>query len=161
MSPGVGRRLADQLVVLALGDTLFGVKILDIKRILNFTEVTRTPRAPRFLAGIINHQGKAIPVVDLGKRLSLKDDGHDARNPRIVITEVGGELVGMIVDAVTGIIPLTQEKIEAPPEMVAQVNGIYLAGVTHHDDRMIMLLDISRVLSPDESAELGAWAPPS
>lgn len=154
-----------QYVVFQLGETRFGVEIGQVLRIVRLTPITRAPRAPHFLEGVINYHGQVVPVIDLEKRLALSDGEGYGEAARILIVELEGptrsgraaQPVGMLVDAVVGISRLPDESIEPPPEMVAQVNGVYLTGVAHHEERLIMLLDLSRVLTVEDVAEMNEW----
>ena len=145
-----------QYIVFRLGETRFGVEIRQVLRIVRLTPITRVPRAPHFLEGIVNYHGQAVPVVDLKKRLALSDESAYGDAARILIVELGEQTIGMLVDIVAGIARLPDEAIEPPPEMVAQVNGVYLTGVAHHDDHLLVLLDLSRVLTVEEAAEVSA-----
>ena len=161
--------IGNQYVVFRLNETQFGVEISQVLRIVRLTPITRVPRAPHFLEGLINYHGQVVPVVDLKKRLAL-DSGEqygDAARFLIVELEASVELgraeqsIGMLVDAVVRILRLPDESIKPPPEMVAQVNGVYLAGVAHYEceneERLVVLLDLSRVLTVEEVTEMEAW----
>lgn len=145
-----------QHIVFHLGQTLFGVEIHQMLRIVRLAPITRVPRAPHFLEGVINERGQIVPVVDLHKRLALPAPEYGDK-ARILIAELSAQPVGMLVDAVAGIWRLPGESIQPPPEMVAQVNGVYLTGVAHHRNRVIVLLDLSRVLTVQEIDQLDAW----
>jgi purine-binding chemotaxis protein CheW len=145
-----------QHVIFHLGETLFGVEIHQMLRIVRLAPVTRVPHAPPFLEGVINDRGQVVPVVDLHKRLGLPVPGYDDR-ARILIAELGAQPVGMLVDAVAGIWRLPGESIQPPPEKVAQVDSVYLTGVAHYRNRVIVLLDLGRVLTVQEIDELDAW----
>lgn len=147
----------NQYVVFRLGETQFGVEIRQVLRIVRLAPITRVPRAPHFLEGAINYHGQIAPVVDLKKRLALSDEEEYGDKARILIVELGEQTIGMLVDAVVGISRLPDESIKPPPEMVAQVNGVYLTGVAHHEERLIVLLDLSRVLTVEEVTEMSAW----
>ena len=142
-----------QLVIFKLGESEFGVEIGQVLRIARLMEITRVPRAPRFLEGVINVHGEIIPVLDLKKRLGLPE-GEYGDQARILIVEVGDQKVGMMVDSVTEITWVPTSAIEPPPEMVAEVSGVYLTGLGRLDDRLIIILDLSRVLSTEEIEEL-------
>lgn len=150
-------RGADQYVVFKLGETIFGVGIHQVMRVVPFVPATRVPRAPEFLEGVINDHSQVVPVVDLKKRLKLSDGaGHD-RGSRILVVALDSQPIGMLVDAVVGVWRFPQDSIGAPPPMVAEVNGVYLTGVARTADRLVVLLDLSRVLSVDEVGELDGW----
>jgi len=155
------RTTGDQYVVFRLGETRFGVGINQVLRIVRLTPITRVPRAPHFLEGVINYHGQVVPVVDLKKRLALPGGEEYGDAARILIVELETQSIGMLVDAVVRILRLPDESIEPPPEMVAQVNGVYLTGVAHYEykdeERLIVLLDLSRVLTVEEVAEMEAW----
>jgi len=152
-----GRATGDQYVVFRLGETQFGVAIKQVLRIVRLTPITRVPRAPHFLEGVINYRGQAVPVVDLKKRLALSGGEEYGDAARVLIVELETQSIGMLVDAVAGISRLPDEAIEPPPEMVAQVNGVYLTGVARHEQRLVVLLDLGRVLAVEEVAEVEAW----
>ena len=147
----------NQYVIFRLEETQFGVAIRQVLRVVRLSPITRVPRAPHFLEGVINYHSQVVPVVDLKKRMALPDGEKYGEAARILIVELATQPVGMLVDAVVGIARLPEEAIEPPPEMVAQVNGVYLTGVAHHEERLIMLLDLSRVLTVEEVAEVEAW----
>ena len=147
----------NQYVVFRLGETQFGVAIGQVLRIVRLTPITRVPRAPHFLEGVINYRGQVVPVVDLRKRLALPGEEEYGDAARILIVELEDQPIGMLVDAVVRILRLPDDSITPPPEMVAQVNGVYLTGVAYHDERLVVLLDLSRVLTVEEVAEMSDW----
>ena len=150
-----------QYVVFRLGETQFGVAMGQVLRIVRLAPITRVPRAPHFLEGVINYHGQVMPVVDLKKRLALPGEGEYGDKARILIVELDTQSIGMLVDAVVGISRLPDEAIQPPPEMVAQVNGVYLTGMAHHEyedeERLIVLLDLSRVLTVEAATEIETW----
>lgn len=150
------RAAGSQYVVFRLGETLFGVDIHQMLRIVHLKPITRVPRAPHFLEGVVNQRGQVLPVVDLHKRLALPGAEYGDQ-ARILIVEMETQALGMLVDAVVGIWRLPDEAIQPPPEMVAQVNGVYLTAVARHDDLLIVLLDLTRVLTVEERENLDAW----
>lgn len=142
-----------QYVIFRLDSTEFAVPIEEVTRILRLTKCTRIPRAPAFLEGVINLHGDIVPVVDLRKRFQLAGTPSDDE-ARIVVVEMDDQRVGLIVDAVTEILRLPPAAIDPPPAMVADINGVYLAGVATQDDRLFIILDLSRVLTTEEITEL-------
>lgn len=142
-----------QLVIFRLGETEFGVPVEQVRRIERLKPVTRVPRAPRFLEGVTNIQGEIVPVVDLKKRLALSVGPYDDQ-ARLVVVNLGEQVVGMMVDAVREILWLPVNQIEPPPEMIAEINGVYLTGVGRLGERLIILLSLAQVLTVQEVAEL-------
>jgi len=143
-----------QFVIFQLGPSYFGVPIVQVVRILRMMDITRVPRAPGFLEGVINVEGDIVPVVSLKKRFELEYEETDPRQARILIVEVKDQIVGMIVDAVTGITWVPVSAIEPPPSMVADISGVYLTGIARHEGRLLIMLDLSRVLTTEEVSQL-------
>lgn len=144
-----------QFVIFRLGSTEFAVPIEQVWRIVPLEKSTRVPRVPAFIEGIINLHGSIVPVVDLKKRLGLKETPYP-EDGRIVVVETQSHQVGMMVDGVTEILWLPEDSIEPPPAMIAEISGVYLTGVAVHNDRLFVILDLSRVLSSQEIEELDA-----
>jgi len=142
-----------QFVLFHLDDTEFAVPIEQVVRVVPLTKSTRVPRAPAFLEGVINLHGDIVPVVDLKKRFRLTPSPYD-EEARIIVVQVDGEHLGLIVDAVAEILWLPTAAINPPPAIVADINGVYLTGVATQEDRLFVILDLSRVLSPEEITEL-------
>ncbi len=138
-----------QVIVFKLGDVEFAVPIVQAVRIVRLSPITRVPRAPSFLEGVINVEGDIIPVVDLKKRFSL---AHAPFGPkaRVLVVEAGEQPVGMLVDRVREILLLPPEAIESPPAMIADINGVFLTGVARLKDRLLIILDLVNVLSLEE-----------
>lgn len=148
------REETTQLVVFKLGEEEFGVNILQVREIEKLDQgLTRVPKAPRFVEGVINLRGEIIPIVDLRKRfgLTLPPLGLDSR---VIIVEVGEEAVGMLVDAVVEVLRIPLSAIESTPSITKGVNSYYLAGVAKVEERLIVLLNLERALSPEEAEEL-------
>jgi purine-binding chemotaxis protein CheW len=142
-----------QFVTFCLDGTEFAVPIEQVMRIAPLVKSTRVPRAPAFLEGVINLHGDIVPIVDLKKRFQLAGTPYDDE-ARIIVVQVDGQRVGLIVDAVTEILWIRAAAIEPPPAMVADIGGVYLTGVATQDDRLFIVLDLSRVLTTEEIGEL-------
>ncbi len=147
-----------QFVVFRLGKTEFAVPIHQVWRIVPLVESTRVPHTPPFIEGIINLHGNIVPVIDLKKRLGLPVSEYDEET-RIVVVDVQGHQIGMIVDAVTEILWLPVDTIESPPAMIADISGVFLTGVAVYNERLFIILDLSRVLSTEEVQELAKTHP--
>ncbi len=135
-----------QLVVFDLASEYYGVDIGDVREIIRMQTVTRVPGAPPFVEGIINLRGQVIPVVDLRKRLELEVSEQTA-DSRIVWVTINDQDVGVIVDAVTEVLRIPLASIEPPSSMVSSVDSDYLRGIAKLEDRLIILLDMSKVLA--------------
>lgn len=146
-----------QLVVFGIGKELYGIGIGLVQEIVRVPEVTEVPDAPSFLEGVINLRGKVIPVIDLRKRLNL--DGKDkTKATRVLVTENEGSkggLVGLLVDFVSEVRKVQADAVEDPPELVAAVGVEYITGVAKVDEKLIILLDLKRVLNIEDMRTVG------
>ena len=140
-----------QLVSFKIGDEEFGVDILKVQEINRMLEVTRVPNAPEYVDGVINLRGKVIPIIDLRRRFAMERKEHD-NNTRIVVVELTGRVVGFVVDAVSEVLRIPKSVTEPPPPIVAGIEAGYIMAVGKLEDRLLILLDLERVLS-GEGAE--------
>jgi purine-binding chemotaxis protein CheW len=141
-----------QLVVFNMGKEQYGVSIGDVQEIVRLPEVTEIPDAPPFLAGVINLRGRVIPVVDLRRRLRMPGK-EKTKSTRVLVThheESSVGLVGLLVDSVSEVRRIQSDTIEEPPEMVSAVGIEYITGVAKVNERLIILLDLKRVLSVED-----------
>lgn len=143
-----------QLIIFKLGNEEFGVDILQVREIEKIDQgVTRVPKSPAFVEGVINLRGEIVPIVDLRKRFGLmaREVGHEAR---VIIVEVNDNQVGMIVDAVVEVIRVGVSAIELTPTITKGVDVYFLSGVAKIDSRLVILINLERALSADEIKEL-------
>jgi purine-binding chemotaxis protein CheW len=146
-----GRTL--QVVSFALGSEEYGVDIAQVQEINRMVAITRVPRAPQFMEGVINLRGQLIPIIDLRMRFGM-DRAERTKNTRIVVTEIGSKRLGMVVDSVSEVLRIPVEQIEDAPDLVAGVDTEYIRGVGKLDDRLIIMLDLASVISASEKTEL-------
>ncbi|WP_457570986.1 chemotaxis protein CheW [Desulfovulcanus sp.] len=143
-----------QLVTFRIGEEEFGVDILRVQEIIRTMEITRVPQSPDFVEGVINLRGKVIPIIDLRKRFGMEVKEHD-KHTRIIVVEINNMIVGFVVDAVSEVLRIPADTVEPPPPVVAGVDAEYISGVGKLDDRLLILLDLERVLSREEQEVLG------
>ena len=139
-----------QLVVFDLASEYYGVDIGDVREIIRMQSVTRVPGAPEFVEGVINLRGRVVPVVDLRKRLKLNVN-EQTKESRIVVVDISGRDVGVIVDAVTEVLRIPLSSIEPPSSMVTNSDSDYLRGIAKLESKLVILLDLNKVLSTIES----------
>jgi purine-binding chemotaxis protein CheW len=151
MAKGLAKGI--QLVVFKIGKEYFGVGIDVIREIVRLPEVTDVPDAPDFLEGMINLRGKIVPVIDLKKRLKLQG-GERGKATRVLITDETDTLAGLIVDSVDEVVRIEPEAVEEPPEMMTAIGVEYITGVAKVDERLIILLDITKILSAEEISRM-------
>lgn len=143
-----------QLVGFHLGHEEFGVDIAGVQEIVRMREITQVPRAPEFVEGVVNLRGKIIPVLDLRKRFRLPAS-EETKNTRIVVATVAGRTVGIIVDAVSEVLRVDASAIDPTPEMVAsRIDSTFLTGIAMLEGRLLIMLDLDRILSPQEAERL-------
>jgi len=142
-----------QLVTFHVGDEEFGVEILEVREINRMMEITRVPHAPDFVEGVINLRGQVIPVVDLRKRFGLGAIERD-KNARIVVVELQDKVVGFLVDSVSEVLRVPRSVVEPPPPIVGGIDSEYIEAVVKLDDRLLILLDLQKLLTKNEAQEL-------
>lgn len=142
-----------QVVSFHLGREEYGVDISQVQEIIRMVDITHVPRAPHFMEGVINLRGQLIPIIDLRTRFGMERAEH-TKNTRIVVTEIATKRVGIIVDSVSEVLNLPVENVEEAPEMIAGVGTEYISGVGKVGDRLIILLELQKVISTQEKQEL-------
>ena len=142
-----------QLVTFSIGEEEFGVNILKVQEIIRTMEITKVLRAPDFVEGVINLRGKVIPIIDLRRRFGLAPRGHD-KNTRIIVIEINNIIVGFVVDAVSEVLRIPASTVEPPPPVVAGVESDYVSGVGKLQDRLLIMLDLDRLLSSEDMEAL-------
>jgi len=144
-----------QLVVFDLASEFYGVDIGDVREIMRMQTVTRVPGTPSFVEGVINLRGRVVPVVDLRKRLHLRVD-EQTKESRIVVVDVARRDVGVIVDAVTEVLRIPLASVEPPSSMITGADSDYLRGIAKLETKLIILLDLNKVLSATEMQRVSA-----
>ncbi len=139
-----------QLVTFRLGDEEYGVDILKVHEIDRMMDITEVPNAPPSIEGVINLRGKVIPVINLRRKFNLPEREADSRT-KIVVVDIGTS-AGMIVDSVSEVLRISSDIVEPPPAMTTGVSSEYIRGVGKLKDRLLILLDIEKLLGADEKA---------
>ena len=148
---------AGKYLTFKLADEDYGISLLKVREIIGMMPITSVPRTPEFVKGVINLRGKVIPVTDLRLRFDMSESDYTDRTC-IIVVEVQGQdttvQVGIVVDAVTEVLPVKAEEIEPPPEFGAKVDTNYILGIANMENSVKILLDIDRVLTTEETAML-------
>ena len=137
----------EHLATFLLAGEEYGVDVRLVQEIIRVSEITPVPRAPDFIKGVINLRGRIIPVVDLKRKLGLGQVDGAARPSRIVVVKVRERLVGLLVDGASQVLKVPVASIEAAPEEVVEIDANYLRGVAKLQDRLIILMDLPKVLA--------------
>jgi purine-binding chemotaxis protein CheW len=144
-----------QFVIFNLANEHYGLEISTVESIIKLQKITMLPRAPQFVEGVTNLRGTVLPVIDLRDRFGLPRT-EATKDSRIVVVEIDGLNVGMIVDAVHEVMRVPLEDIEPPSPLVTTVDSTFITGIAKVTDRLIILLDLVKVLSVEEKAKLSA-----
>ena len=142
-----------QLVIFCLEKEYYGIHIADVESIIKMLPITRMPHAPQFVEGVINLRGAVLPVVDLRKRFGLNAQEAD-RQTRIIVTTLSGLKVGIVVDSVAEVITVSDSDIEPTPSMVTTMDSTFITGIAKINDRLIIMLDLTKVLTLSEQSNL-------
>lgn len=146
-----------QLVTFGLGEEEFAVDILAVQEINRMMTLTRVPQSPPEVEGVINLRGKIIPVMDLRKRFGLEPKGRSEQS-RIVVVEVHGRVLGFIVDRVSEVLRINSSIVEPAPAMACSVDSDFISGVGKLEDRLLILLNLSRLFDVATVDSLGKAA---
>jgi purine-binding chemotaxis protein CheW len=138
-----------QLVTFKVAEEEFGVDILKVQEIIRMLEITKVPKAPPFVEGVINLRGKVIPIIDLRQRFGKQSKPRD-HNTRIIVFEIRNMIVGFVVDSVSEVLRIKTDTVEQAPPVVAGVESEYIKGIGKLDNRLLILLDLNKLLSSHE-----------
>ncbi|MHB8172823.1 MAG: chemotaxis protein CheW [Thermincolia bacterium] len=144
-----------QFVVFQLSKETYGVDISKVWEIIIMQPITQVPHTAEFIEGIINLRGRVIPVIDLRKRFNLFQEEY-TRSTRIMVIEISGNTLGMIVDGVSEVLRISSDIVEPPPPAIINIDADYLQGVAKLEDRLVILLNLDKLLSKQERLELEA-----
>lgn len=153
-TPAASAPAADEFLTFALGSEEYGVDILKVQEIRGYDAVTRLPDAPDYIKGVINLRGVIVPVVDMRLKFRLASADYGPTTVMIVLY-VGGRVVGMVVDSVSDVIRLESAQIRAVPDIGGAIDKQFITGIGTLDERMLILLDIERLMV---SSEMGLVA---
>ena len=143
-----------QIVVFNLGKEEFGVNINEVREIIRMEQITKIPNTSEYIEGVINLRGGIIVVIDLAMKLGLPNKETD-NNTRIIVIEVDKNTVGMVVDSATEVLRLSADQIEPAPTVITQkIDSDYIEGVGILDERLLILLDLAKVLKSKEIGNL-------
>ncbi len=138
-----------QLVIFDLGNEQFGIEIASVEGIVKMQEITKVPFSPPYMEGITNLRGMVLPVIDLKKRFGLPAETA-TKETRIITVSMDKVKMGMIVTAVNEVLTIDDSVIELPQAMITNINSEFITGVAKIEKRLVILLDLSRILTADE-----------
>jgi purine-binding chemotaxis protein CheW len=140
---------ATEVLAFTLGSEEYGIDILKVQEIRGYDAVTKIANAPDFIKGVINLRGIIVPIVDMRIKFNLGTPTYDQFTV-VIILNISGRVVGMVVDSVSDVITLAADQIKPAPEMGSALNTDHLIGLGTIDERMLILVDIDKLMSSDE-----------
>ncbi|MEO0317928.1 MAG: hypothetical protein RL404_1605 [Pseudomonadota bacterium] len=140
---------AREFLAFKLGSEEYGIDILKVQEIRGYEAVTRIANSPDFLKGVVNLRGIIVPIVDMRIKFRLGEPSYDQFTV-VIILNIGGRVVGMVVDSVSDVTTLAPSQIRPAPELGTAFNTDYLIGLGTLDERMLILVDIDRLMSSSE-----------
>ncbi len=144
-----------QYLTFRLGEEMFALDVAQVREILDVTTITRVPRAPAFMRGVLNVRGSVVPVVDLRLKFEMSAAERTVHT-RIVVMEIdlAGEstVIGALADSVHNVMEIDADRIEAAPRIGAKWNSEFIKGIGKHNEQFIIILDVNRIFSADELA---------
>jgi purine-binding chemotaxis protein CheW len=146
-----------QLVVFELANEFYGINIAVVESIIKMQEITQLPQTPAYIKGVTNLRGTVLPVIDLRIRFGLETQEH-TRQTRVIIVTMGTVKVGLMVDGVSEVLRVSDESIEPLPPMINSVNSDFLKGIVRLEDRLLILLEVEKVLDLEGQASLAEAA---
>ena len=138
-----------QFLTFALGDEEFGIDILKVQEIKGYSSITRVPRTPQDIRGVMNLRGTIVPIVDLRTKFQLETRAYD-RFTVIIVVVVRGRAVGLVVDAVSDVLDISDGAVQATPEFSNRVDTRFISGMARADEKLIILLDVDKLVGADE-----------
>lgn len=142
----------EQLVTFGLDSEEFGIDIMLVQEIIRIPPITRVPKAPSYVEGVINLRGNVIPVVSLRNRFGM-DHAEETDLSRIIVLQVHNKVFGIRVDAVTEVLRLDTDSIEPPPPVALGMDSHYIRGVGKIGERLLILLDLDQIMGGEMSHE--------
>ncbi|HZX72176.1 MAG TPA: chemotaxis protein CheW [Rhodanobacter sp.] len=144
-----GTKPTVQQLTFNLAGEEYGVDILSVREIRGWSRVTRIPQTPAHLLGVLNLRGAIVPIMDLRLRFGLERESY-GESTVVIIVAIAERLFGMVVDAVSDVIDIDADAIKPVPDMGAVVDTRYLKGLATHEERMVMLLDVEKLMRPED-----------
>jgi purine-binding chemotaxis protein CheW len=144
---------ADKLVTFRLGEDLFAADIYSVERVLRYTAPTPVPDMPAYIEGVMDYQGRVVPLVNLRLRFELPA-APVVNETRTLVLNVAGEWIGVVVDAVTEVAAYDRAAVSPPPKLFRGLSAEYLKGIVRRGERLVIFLDVDHLLSSTERIAL-------
>lgn len=146
-----GETVGQEFLIFTLGNEEYGIDILKVQEIRGYDQVTRIANTPDFIKGVTNLRGVIVPIIDLRVKFAQQGVSYD-ENTVVIVLNFGQRVVGIVVDGVSDVLSLTAEQIRPAPEFAVTLTTEYLTGLGALGERMLILVDIEKLLSSEEMA---------
>ncbi|MDH5561855.1 MAG: chemotaxis protein CheW [Deltaproteobacteria bacterium] len=134
------------------GDREYGIQIMEAREVVKMMEIDPVPQTPDFMKGIINLRGRIIPVIDLRQKFNLREYEKTAESC-ILVTDIKGKLTGAVIDQLVGVVTIEEKEFEESPDLGANINTEFIRGIAKLEKRVIIILNMKKVLSNEELIE--------
>jgi purine-binding chemotaxis protein CheW len=141
-----------KILVFTINGENYATDIMEVERILGYEVPTKLPDSPRFVKGVINHEGSILPVLNLSDKFNLGDDIK--KDSKIIVARQEEGKLGIIVDSVSEVIDVNNHSIEVPPEVISGISKRYIQGLIKNNDRIVILLNLAAILTEEEKQML-------
>ena len=142
-----------QILRFTIENEEYGVELLKVQEVIRLSNITRLPKAPHFVKGVINLRGNVIPIIDLREKFGLNTLNYST-STRAIIMEIQDQQIGIVVDFVNQVVQIPKDSIQPPPSVVSGLASEYIEGVSNSNEKLIIILKISEILSDDEILQL-------
>ncbi|AGB83011.1 Chemotaxis protein CheW [Serratia rubidaea] len=149
VSKMAGETVGQEFLIFTLGNEEYGIDILKVQEIRGYDQVTRIANTPAFIKGVTNLRGVIVPIIDLRVKFAQQDVSYD-ENTVVIVLNLSQRVVGIVVDGVSDVLSLTAEQIRPAPEFAVTLATEYLTGLGALGERMLILVDIEKLLSSEE-----------
>lgn len=139
-----------EFLTISLGKETYGVNILSVQEIIGIPSISKLPRSPEHVLGVMNLRGMVVPVIDLRKKFNMPDN---LREPVIVVVRVGSKIIGAVVDEVNDVALVSLDDIQSPPEFSGKIKRDYISGLTRHNGELVIMLELDKLLAPEATGD--------
>lgn len=143
-----------KVVIFKINNEEYAADIMQVERILGYLEPTKIPDAPEYIKGIIDYQGRILPIIDIKSRFSLENTGYN-QDSKIIVVKNGDSFVGLSVDMVLEVIDIFEDKVSAAPEIAQRDTNKYIRSIINKDNRIIVFLDTEEIIESEGLKALG------
>ncbi|TKV07886.1 chemotaxis protein CheW [Citrobacter sp. wls619] len=145
--------ISEEYLIFRLGNEEYGIDILKVQEIRGCDNMTRIPNSPDFITGVTNLRGVIVPIIDLRVRFDMPNNQHD-ENTAVIILNLNNRVAGIVVDGVVDVLSMNVEQIKPTPDVASVLSSRYLLGLGVMDERMIILVNIEKLLSREEMEQV-------